>query len=74
MTIQAIPFNLRVVLMKSGKILSSSDLGRVKVTRIDPATKEKREFILDVRNDPKEPADQLWIRAGDKIDVPEKSG
>ena len=52
-----------------GVLLSSSDLSRVKVTRHDPLTGKKREWVLDCsgNNTP-----DLWLRNGDVIEVPEK--
>jgi len=62
-------FMLRSVLDNSKLVRVSSDLSRVKVTRIDPETKKKAEWTIDCTN-PSE-AD-LWLRDGDVIDVPEK--
>jgi hypothetical protein len=50
--------------------LSSSDLSHVKVTRRDPVTGKKSEWILDCSNSPSSP--DLWLRDGDVIEVPEK--
>jgi len=62
-------FMLRSVLDNSKLVRVSSDLSRVKVTRIDPETKKKQEWTIDCTK-PSE-AD-LWLRDGDVIDVPEK--
>ena len=62
-------FMLRSVMDNSKLVRVSSDLSRVKVTRIDPETKKKQEWTIDCTN-PSE-AD-LWLRDGDVIDVPEK--
>jgi ankyrin repeat protein len=51
-------------------ILSSSDLSRVKVSRNDPKTGEKHEWILDCGNPSLSP--DLWLRDGDVIELPEK--
>jgi ankyrin repeat protein len=51
-------------------LLSSSDLSHVKVTRRDPVTGKKSEWILDCSNSPSSP--DLWLRDGDVIEVPEK--
>ncbi len=68
-------------------LLSSSDLSKVKVTRRDPKTGKKREWILDCRpspassngvvvfsgiNQPQPPYSELWLRDGDVIEVPEQ--
>jgi ankyrin repeat protein len=50
-------------------ILASSDLSRVKVTRHDPKTGEKHEWILDCSNSQ---SPDLWLHDGDVIEVPEK--
>ena len=50
-------------------LLSSSDLTRVKVTRHDPKTGKKLEWILDCSGSN---APDLWLRDGDVIEVPEK--
>ncbi|HXT10886.1 MAG TPA: ankyrin repeat domain-containing protein [Candidatus Angelobacter sp.] len=62
-------FMLRSVLDQSKLIRVSSDLSRVKVTRIDPATKKTIEWTIDCTNP--DQAD-LWLRDGDVIEVPEK--
>jgi ankyrin repeat protein len=62
-------FMLRSVLDNSKLVRVSSDLSRVKVTRIDPETKKKQEWTIDCTNPSQ--AD-LWLRNGDVIDVPEK--
>jgi hypothetical protein len=58
------------VLSASKRLLSSSDLSRVKVTRHDPATGKAREWILDCRDSV--PAPAFWLHDGDVIEVPEK--
>ena len=60
---------LRSVLDNSKLIRVSSDLSHVKVTRIDPETKKKMEWIIDCTNNQQS---NLWLRDGDVIDVPEK--
>ncbi len=65
---------LRMALGKSeakSQLLSSSDLTRVKVTRQDPATGQPREFLVDTTKTFTE-SDELWLRDGDIIEVPEK--
>jgi ankyrin repeat protein len=64
-------------------LLSSSDLSRVKVTRHDPVTGKKREWILDCSHmntpyrmgqmiDPYYNCPNLRLHDGDVIEVPEK--
>jgi len=64
-----ISFMLRSVLDNSKLVRVSSDLSRVKVTRVDPDTKKKQEWVIDCTNPSQ--AD-LWVRDGDVIEVPEK--
>lgn len=66
------PFWLRPVLLQSKLVLVSSDLARVKVTRRDPATGQKREWVVDCSKGG-DSAPNLWLRDGDRIEVPEKS-
>jgi uncharacterized protein len=64
-----ISFMLRSALNDSRLIRVSSDLSRVKVTRVDPETKKTVEWLVDCTN----PAHaDLWLRDGDVINVPEK--
>jgi ankyrin repeat protein/tetratricopeptide (TPR) repeat protein len=65
----SVSFMLRSVLDNSKLVRVSSDLSRVKVTRMDPETKKKVEWVIDCTNPSQ--AD-LWLRDGDVIDVPEK--
>jgi hypothetical protein len=51
-------------------LLSSSDLSRVQVKRVDPVTKQTREFVFNL--DQAESRTDLWLRDGDVIEVPEK--
>ena len=62
-------FMVRAVLDQSKLIRFSSDLSRVKVTRRDPKTGKKIEWVLDCSGDN---APDLWLREGDVIEVPEK--
>lgn len=48
---------------------SSSDLSRLELKRIDPVTKKS----LKVWVEPKSGPDDLWLRDGDVIEVPDKS-
>ena len=65
------PFWLLPVLMQSKLVLVSSDLSRVRVTRRDAATGEKREWVVDCSDSKFAP--DFWLRDGDRIEVPEKS-
>lgn len=47
---------------------SSSDLSRVKVERKDPASAKRVELIVNVAKS----SDDLWLRDGDVIEVPDK--
>jgi hypothetical protein len=49
---------------------ASSDLRRVKVRRVDPASKQPREIILNLER--ADPRIDLWLRDGDQIEVPER--
>ena len=62
-------FMLRSALDNSKLIRVSSDLTRVKVTRVDPQTKKKQEWVIDCT---KFNQADLWLRDGDVIEVPEK--
>jgi ankyrin repeat protein len=65
------PFWLRPVLLNSGRVLSSSDLTRVKVTRQDKATGQKREWVVDCSDWTR--TSDLWLRDGDVIEVPDRT-
>jgi ankyrin repeat protein len=64
------PFWLRPVLLESKLVLASSDLSRVKVTRNDPKTGKKREWVVDCRVS--SPVPDLWLSDGDVIEVPDR--
>jgi ankyrin repeat protein len=64
------PFWLKPVLLQSKLVLTSSDLRHVKVTRHDPASGQEREWVVDCSE--ASPAPDLWLRDGDKIEVPER--
>ena len=64
------PPRLRDVVLKSGLLLTSSDLSRTKVIRQD-ATGARREWTFDLTKSIPEEHD-LWLRDGDLIEVPEK--
>ena len=65
------PFWLKPVLLQSKLVLTSSDLRHVKVTRRDPASGQEREWVVDCSE--ASPAPDLWLRDGDKIEVPERT-
>ena len=65
-----IPFWIKPALLNSKLLLASSDLSRIKVTRLDTATGQKREYILDCSES--KPAPDFWLRDGDTIEVPDK--
>jgi ankyrin repeat protein/tetratricopeptide (TPR) repeat protein len=63
-------FRLGEVLRRSGLLLTTSDLTRVRVHRRDPVAKKPQEWIVDeTRSDPET---DFWVRDGDVIEVPEK--
>jgi hypothetical protein len=62
-------YALRSVLDQSKLLRASSGLSRVKVSRRDPKTGKKLEWVLDCSGDN---APFLWLRDGDVIEVPEK--
>ena len=61
---------LNDVVRGANVIRSSSDLTRVKVTRAGSAPADKQEMIFDLVRMVK--ANDLWLRDGDVIEVPEK--
>jgi ankyrin repeat protein len=69
-TVEKASFWIKPVLRNSGLLLASSDLSRVKVTRRDPATGQTSEWVVDCSDS--RPAPDLWLRDGDKIEVPER--
>jgi hypothetical protein len=52
-------------------VMTSSDLSRVKVTRLDPQTRKRMEYVIDARQQVS-PREDLWLRDGDLIEIPEK--
>jgi ankyrin repeat protein len=62
------PFRLRQAVLGSGRILSTSDLSRVKVRR----PSENAEWVIDCSSDAA-PARHFWLKNGDIIEVPAKS-
>ena len=69
-----VPYWLGPVLLKSGLVLTSSDLSRVQVTRRDPATGKTRDCTVDCRGISQNQFSDsdLWLRDGDVIEIPEK--
>ncbi len=67
----AVPFWIKPSLRKTDLLLASSDLSHVKVTRRDPQTGKKHEWVLDFSDS--QPAPDFWLRDGDVIEVPDKS-
>ncbi len=65
------PFWLQPVMLQSKLVLVSSDLSRVKVTRRDAVTGEKREWVVDCSQGGNRAPD-FWLRDGDRIEVPER--
>jgi ankyrin repeat protein/N-acetylneuraminic acid mutarotase len=65
-------FWIKPVLRDSGLLLASSDLSRVKVTRRDSATGQMRQWVVDCSE--AKPAPDLWLRDGDRVEVPERTG
>lgn len=63
-------FRLAEALQRSGLLLTSSDLARVKVARRNAQTGQRREWIVNAVN-PNNETD-LWLQDGDVIEVPEK--
>ena len=54
-------------------LLASSDLSRVKVSRNDPKSGKKQEWIVRCKRPSSEyNSNDLWLRDGDVIEVPEK--
>ncbi len=65
-----LPFHLKEALTGSARLLSTSDLTRVKVRRVDPATGQTNEWVFNEQT--VDPRNDLWLRDGDVIEVPEK--
>ena len=63
-------FMVKPALDAAKLLLASSDLSRLKLKRNEPATGKAREWIVDCSQQGN-PLD-LWLRAGDVIDVPDK--
>ena len=63
-------FSLLPFLQSSGLLRASSDLSRVKVRRLDPATGQNREWLFDCATPNAVPT--FWLRDGDAVEVPEK--
>jgi len=67
---KATPYWLKAVLWTSPLVLASSDLSRVKVTRRSPTTGQTQEWLIDCL--PNSQAQDLWLKDGDLIEIPEK--
>jgi len=65
------PFWTKPALRESNLLLSSCDLSHVKITRQDPKTGQKLEWVVDCSNSNYAP--DLWLRDGDVIEVPDKT-
>ncbi len=63
-------FWLNDVVNEANVILSSSDLTRVKVKRVDPGTNKNEEMVFNLGKGV--PENDLWLRDGDVIEIPEK--
>jgi ankyrin repeat protein len=63
-------FSLLPFLQSSGLLRASSDLSRVKVRRLDPATGQNLEWLFDCATPNAVPT--FWLRDGDAVEVPEK--
>jgi ankyrin repeat protein len=63
-------FRLVNVLQRSGLLLTSSDLARVRVRRRDPVTGQRQEWIIDETS--RNAETDFWLRDRDVIEVPEK--
>ncbi|MGI8966009.1 MAG: ankyrin repeat domain-containing protein, partial [Limisphaerales bacterium] len=57
---------LNNVVSNSGLLRTSSDKTRVKVKRVNPATKQTQEMIFNLEKN--EPQNNLWLRDGDVIE------
>ena len=64
-------FRLRQTVLGSGLLLTSSDTSRVKVKRTDAASGRLQEWTFDLSKEAVTD-DDLWLRDGDVIEVPEK--
>ncbi len=62
---------LSQVVFESKALLASSDTKRIKVIRKLPGTGETKEMVYDIGAVQSSP-DDLWLRDGDVIEVPEK--
>ncbi len=60
------------VLRTTGLLRSSTDLTRVKVKRTDPVTKTVQEIAVNLEGVEPSSANDLWLREGDVIEIPDK--
>ena len=63
-------FWLYQVVTGANVLRASSDLSRVKVTRRDPAPQQPQEMVFNLEKP--DPRNDLWLRDGDVIEIPEK--
>ncbi len=63
-------FRLYDVVLNANVLRASSDVTRVKVRRSDPETKQQRELVFNLEKS--DPRNDLWLRDGDVIEIPEK--
>lgn len=63
-------FWLSEVVHEANVILYSSDLTRVKVKRTSPQTHKTEEMVFNLEKS--SPGNDLWLRDGDVIEIPEK--
>lgn len=68
--VQGLDFWLNDAISSSRLLRSSSDKTRVKVTRIDPVTKKSKQQIFNLKY--LYPHNNLWLRDGDQIEIPER--
>jgi hypothetical protein len=62
---------LQVWLRNTGRLLVSSDLSRVTVRRLDPATGNRKERVFDLSREVNQ-TDDLWLRHGDEVEIPNR--
>ncbi|HRZ38501.1 MAG TPA: ankyrin repeat domain-containing protein [Candidatus Paceibacterota bacterium] len=68
---QRLGWDLKTTLDRSGLLRTSSDRSRVGVIRIDPVTGVRQEWLVDCTAADDGPG--LWLRDGDRIEVPDKA-
>jgi len=68
---QRLGWDLKTTLDRSGWLRTSSDRSRVRVIRVDPVTGVRQEWLVDCTAADDGPG--LWLRDGDRIEVPDKA-